>query len=118
MDETNKPYIDKRRVYEIKHIYGQNGKYTQCILTTYTEYDDCLSDISLPPIPDKKEEKKEQSDESIDSKLINEVEVELDAYDNENAKSERLQTVSFTVGSSKDSWNKFKKNMIQMMIYK
>merc|ERR1712228_498050 len=137
MDETNKPYIDHRQIYEIKHIYGKHGKYTQCILTTYSEYDDCLSDISLPPIPDKKEEKKdeiekEENDEkevdvisddvSIDSKLMNEVELELNAYDklqrNDDAKSETVRTISFPVGSSKDSWTKFKKNMIQLMIYK
>ena len=131
MDETNKPYIDHRQIYEIKHIYGKHGKYTQCILTTYSEYDDCLSDISLPPIPDKKEKKKEIekeendekevdviSDVSIDSKLMNEVELELNAYNDANAKSETIRTISFPVGSSKDSWNKFKKNMIQLMIYK
>merc|ERR1712129_614182 len=58
MDEVNsKPYIDQKQIYEIKHIYGKHGKYTQCILTTYTEYDDGetadgMTDLSsLPPLP-------------------------------------------------------------------
>merc|ERR1712039_849432 len=58
--QTTAPYIDQKQIYEIKHIYGKNGKYTQYLITQYNEYSDCFSDISLPPIPEKQCEEKQK----------------------------------------------------------
>lgn len=61
--QTKAPYIDHNQITEMKQIYGKNGKYTQILITQYSEYDDdCLSDISLPPIPEQKTEQKQQID--------------------------------------------------------
>jgi len=57
MDQVpNRPYIDKKRMSQIKHIYAQNGKYTQYIITTYDQYDDDEEkECSLPPLPQKED---------------------------------------------------------------
>lgn len=74
---TKAPYIDHKQIYEVQQVYGKNGKYTQYLITQYSEYDDCLSDVALPPIPipipvKKEEQKQIENNCSASSKMQDE----------------------------------------------